>query len=86
MECLHRWRRLHEELLMGGHYPIGWECTECKKFVSNSEITPEGLGGIVLKNSHRLVGPHGGCGNTSDGKVYKEQIIDEDGKLTIVRP
>ena len=84
-ECSHRWRQVHEEFLLGGSFPVGWECVDCKKFVSGDKITPAGLGGVVLKKSARLVGPHGGRGQTSSGKSYKEQIIDEDGKLTIVK-
>lgn len=81
--CDHKWRKVYEEFLLGGSFPVGWECTECMKFVSIGELTPEGLEGKVLKNSARLVAPHGGTSQTSNGKSYKEQIIDEDGNLTI---
>jgi hypothetical protein len=84
MEHTHRWRVVHEEFLMGGTFPVGWECVDCKKFVSEGELTPAGLGGVVLNNAARLIAPHGGYSRTSDGKPYKEQIIDEHGKLTII--
>ena len=84
-KCSHRWRQVHDEFLLGGSFPCGWECVDCNKFVSSNEVTPEGPGGKILKKSARLVGPHGGHGQTSDGKSYKEQIIDENGKLTIIR-
>ena len=85
MTCDHRWREVHEEmLLIGGNTTIGWECLECKEYVDKSKLTPAGLSGVITKQ-HRLVGPHGGRGKCSDGSTYKEQIIDEDGKLTIVR-
>ena len=84
-ECSHRWRQVHEEFLLGGSFPVGWECVDCNKFISINEAMPVGLGGVVLKNAVRLVGPHGGHGQTSDGKPYKEQIVDEDGKLTVIR-
>jgi len=86
MECVqHRWRKLYEAVIVVGHASlVGWECEVCKKHISQDEITPAGIGGIITKNS-RLVGPHGGYGNCSDGSVYKEQIY-ENGKLTIVRP
>ena len=81
----HRWRRLHEQALLGGSFSIGWECSICGEFVSNNELTPTGIEGIVLKKAARLVGPHGGYGTCTDGSAYKEQIINEDGELQIVR-
>ena len=83
-DCAHRWRRRYEQFLLGGAFPTGWECIECKYYVSDSELTPAGLPGEVLEKAMRLVGLHGGRGNTSDGQVYSEQIVDEDGNLTIV--
>ena len=82
--CPHSWMRVHEQALWGGSFPIGYECVGCGKFVDNTELTPAGIGGTLL-NRHKLVGPHGGRGNTADGSIYKYQIIDEDGKLTVVR-
>ncbi len=81
--CNHKWRRVYEEFLLGGSFPVGWECILCDKYVDNNQITPAGLGGIVLENSVKLVGPHGGYGTTSKGNCYKSQIIDGDGNLII---
>lgn len=83
-KCSHRWRRVCEEFLLGGFFPVGWECIDCKKFISSDEITPAGLGGEILKKAARLIGPLGGRGRTSSGKSYKEQVIDENGKLIII--
>ena len=85
MLCSHCWRKVYEEFLLGGLFLIGWECVNCKEFVSCNKITPSGLGGVSLENSARLIGPHGGHGQTSNGESYKEQIIDEQGHLTIVK-
>ena len=85
MAHTHRWRQLHEEFLLGGSFPVGWECVGCSKFVSNNSLTPAGLSGTVLEGAMRLVGPHGGCGTTGDGSQYKEQIVHEDGRLEITR-
>jgi hypothetical protein len=81
----HKWRRLHEEFLLGGSFPIGWECSICKKFVGNSEITPAGLDGIVSEHGARIVGPHGGRGRTSGGESYREQIVDDKGVLHVIK-
>ncbi len=83
--CEHRWRRLQEEAVFGGSFPVGWECVSCGTFVGNQNLTPAGIGGIVLERAARLMGPHGGHGRTSTGRLYKEQIIDETGKLTVVK-
>jgi hypothetical protein len=82
--CSHRWRRVYEEFLLGGSFPTGWECVDCGKSVDNDSITPAGLGGVVLDRAARLVGPHGGYGQRSDGRRYKEQIVDENGVLTVI--
>ena len=84
--CDHRWRKVYEQGIIGITIPSGWECVDCKEYVSMDKLTPAGLPGIILEKSARLVGINGGCGNCSDGSVYKEQIVDEDGELTIVRP
>jgi hypothetical protein len=79
--CNHRWRQVHEEMLIiGGSVPVGWDCMACGKYVSKDELTPEGLGGVVTK-AQRLCGPV----ECSDGSVYQDQIVDEEGVLTIVR-
>lgn len=80
----HRWRKVYEENLFGGPSCIGWECVDCNEYVSINALTPAGLSGTVLEKSARLVGPLGGIGETSSGKRYREQIVDEDGKLTII--
>jgi hypothetical protein len=81
--CNHKWRKVFEEFILCGSFPVGWECTECKEFVSLDSLTPAGLEGTVLKNSARLIAPHGGTSQTSEGNPYKEQIVDEDGNLSI---
>ena len=83
LEHVHRWRKVYEESLIGGAFQTGWECEICREYHSIYDITPDGLQGITLKTAARLVGPHGGRGNTSGGDIYKEQIVDEDGTLTI---
>ena len=75
---------MYEEFLLGGAFPIGWECVECGKYVSKSEITPEGLGGVVLRKAAHLYAPHGAWSYTGSGERYTEQIIDEDGNLEII--
>ena len=84
-EHTHRWRRLYEEFLLGGAFQVGYECIDCPEYVPNESLTPDGLPGTFLKKAMRLVGPHGGWGQTSEGMPYKEQIVDENGNLTIVR-
>ena len=83
--CKHNWRRVYEQFLLGGAFPVGWECVDCGEYKGNEQMTPAGLGGRVIPNAARLMGPHGGRGETSTGETFKEQIIGEDGKLTIVK-
>ena len=85
MSCNHEWRQIHEEALIGGHFPTGWECRLCKEYVSHDKLTPAGLAGTVTKE-HILIGPNGGCGTCSDNTVYSRQILHEDGTLTVERP
>uniref|UniRef100_A0A6M3K1W8 Uncharacterized protein n=1 Tax=viral metagenome TaxID=1070528 RepID=A0A6M3K1W8_9ZZZZ len=85
-DCNHRWRKIYEEGLVGPPFPSGFECIDCDEYVAMSDLTPAGIGGTVLEKACRLVGPHGGCGNCSDGTTYKEQIVDEQGNLIIIRP
>ena len=82
----HKWRRVFEQCFIGPPFQTGWECTECREFHHIADMKPSGLPGITLEKASRLVGPHGGHGNCKDGSVYKEQLVDEDGKLTIIRP
>ena len=83
MACSHKWQRQYEEFLLGGMFPIGWKCVVCGEWKDQSEITPSGLQGEVLKSA-KLIGPHGCVSSTSDGRLYKEQIIHEDGSLEII--
>ena len=83
MDCEHQWRQVYEEFLMGGMFPDGWECLRCGKFVSQNAVPPTGLGGVIVEGA-KLVGPHGGQGNTSDGRRYKEQIVHPDGRLEVI--
>lgn len=83
--CNHRWMKVYEESILGGSFSVGWECEYCHEYVDNSKVTPAGLGGTI-GGKNKLRGPHGGRGNTADGRVYKYQIIHEDGTLEIVRP
>ena len=83
--CEHEWIKVHEQLIIGGSFPIGWQCSGCNKFVSISAITPAGLAGHTT-GKHKLVGIHGGNGNCADGSIYKEQILHEDGRLEIIWP
>ena len=61
MTHTHRWHKVYEEALLGGYFPIGWECTECGKYVEQHKIGPAGLPGETTKGA-KLIGP---CGSTS---------------------
>ncbi len=81
----HRWAKLYEDSIIGiGPSLVAYTCVDCKKTIGCHELTPMGIGG-TLTDEVNLVGPHGGCGNCSDGSVYKRQIF-KDGKLEIIRP
>lgn len=84
-ETTHRWRAVYEEAVFGGSFLVGWECIETGEFISQSELTPGSVHGVVAPGEARLVGPHGGHGTCSDGSLYKEQIVDGQGNITIVR-
>jgi hypothetical protein len=84
MTCDHSWDKIHEESIIGGHYPVAWECSKCKKWVEIGAVPVTGLGGHE-SGVNILVGPHGGYGNCSDGSVYKRQIAYPDGRLEVVR-
>jgi hypothetical protein len=77
MNCEHEWRKVHEQAIFGGSFAVGWECRKCNKYIANSDLTPNGLPGKLLKQ-HRLVGAHGGGIATSSGKTCKSQIYDEE--------
>ncbi len=64
---------------------MGWECIECTEFKGDHDLTSAGLPGQVVGGA-KLVAPHGGVSKTSSGKLYKEQIVDENGNLTIIGP
>lgn len=78
--CNHKWRKVYESTILGMTIPIAWDCIECKAYILQDELTPIGLGGVITK-AQRLCGP----GECSDGSRYKEQIVDENGVLTIIR-
>jgi hypothetical protein len=80
---IHRWRKLHEQFLLGGSFPIGYECLDCGKFVGINDIPIHGIGGVDTKEQ-RVVGPHGAHVTKSDGSTCKEQILHADGTLEIV--
>lgn len=83
-DCIHLWQKIHEEFVLGGSFPVGYQCKNCGKYVSISDVPISGLGG---KDSGEQVlrGPHGCAGHTSDGKSYKRQTIYRDGRLEIER-
>jgi hypothetical protein len=83
--CEHIWRRVYEEFLLGGTFPVGWECKRCGEFIEQGKVTPAGLSGQVLHQEGRLIGPHGARGQCADGSSYKEQIVDSEGTLHIIR-
>ena len=79
MSCNHVWRKLYEELVIGGTALIGYECKVCGEFVPLNKLTPAGLSGRFAEFEARLVPANGGVGKTSHGTFYKEQIVDEHG-------
>lgn len=81
---IHEWRKIHEQVLLGGAFPVGYKCRTCGEFVSINSIPVTGLGGIDT-NEHELYGPHGGLGQCSDGSTFKSQFVSSDGILTIKR-
>jgi hypothetical protein len=85
MSCHHLWRRVYEEFLLGGSFPIGWECKKCGEFLPQHKVTPEGVPGGVEEGEAKLIAPHGGVGQCADGSPYKEQIVDAHGNLFIRR-
>lgn len=83
MTHVHKWQRIYEESLIGGTFPIGYQCKECGAFVNQSDMTPEGIGGVTTGETV-LIGPHGCKSKTSGGKDYSKQIIYPDGRLEII--
>jgi len=85
LEHQHEWREVSEESIIGGNYPVAFECRICQKWVENSEVDPIArIGGRLIKE-YVLVGINGGPGNCRDGSIYKRQILHEDGRLEIIR-
>jgi hypothetical protein len=83
----HEWRTVYEQGIVGGNYVVAFECRICLKWVEESKVDPiSGIGGKLIEKEAVLVGINGGCGNCSDGSVYKRQIMHENGVLEIVRP
>ena len=80
---MHRYRKVYEEALFGGAFPVGWECIDCGHFVPQQGITPAGLDGITVGGAI-LIGPHRCKGLTSSGETYSKQVIDENGNLTVI--
>jgi hypothetical protein len=70
-DCNHRWRKVLEQCHVGPAYTTGWECVDCEKSVNNCDVTPEGLGGSVLKKAYRVTLRHS----------TKEKIVDENGVI-----
>lgn len=83
MECNHKWEQLHEQFILGGHFPVGFRCVLCAKHVNQNQLTPAGLSGEML-GQHRLIGVHGSRIQRADGSVCQEQVITRDGKLHIL--
>jgi hypothetical protein len=73
--CDHVWRRVNEEFLLGGYFPVGWRCEICNRFVSINKMEP-GISGTI-SNKEELVGIHGDYINTASGKKCRKQIIDK---------
>jgi hypothetical protein len=83
--CEHTWRKTFEEAIFGGFwFPTGYICTKCNKFVSQHELTPEGISGFATGEAE-ITGPHGGKGYTSTGEIYSKQIRYRDGTLEIIK-
>lgn len=82
--CAHQWQRVHEEFVLGGTVPIGYQCRVCNKFVNQSDVPITGLPGRDT-GEQVLIGHHGTHGTCRDGSHYKKQIIHTDGTLEVIR-
>jgi len=84
--CDHVWREVHEAtLILGGHHRVGYMCIKCGEWISQNNVKPGSVSG-TMSDEVVLYGPHGGCGQCSDGSTYKRQIYNrKTGKLTIER-
>ena len=74
--CEHVWVKIHEQAIIGGLFPIGWQCERCNRFVGVHDLTPDGLSGTVSRK-HKLCGVHGGAVVSGSGRKSKYQIYDE---------
>lgn len=84
-EHTHEWMKVNEQGLIGGYFPVGWECVACGEWRGNGtdawELTKSG----AQSSKQKLVGPHGGWIQTDTGKKCKAQIYDATTKeLTYV--
>ena len=80
-----RFRKVKEEHLIGGTFTVGYESLDDDEFIPVHQAERL-VGDTVIVKGAKLVAPCGGTGVCSDGTLYKEQIIDESGKLHITRP
>jgi hypothetical protein len=80
--CPHLWQHIYEEALIGGAFPIGWQCKRCNAFVDQTKVGVIGLPGAD-SGEVVLIGPHGCTSQTSAGKPYKRQTLYPDGRLVI---
>jgi len=81
MICNHVWIKVHEQFLLGGSFPIGWECSLCRLFIFNDELTPIGLSGSISGKS-KLIGVHGCKVISASGRISSYQLLDENNNLT----
>jgi hypothetical protein len=80
--CNHVWRQVNEQSLLGGYFPIGYQCELCGQWISQYELNPAGLGG-ALSPRVELVGACGGYIDTKSGHSTKRQVYDRStGKLS----
>ena len=81
--CNHEWRRVHEQSIIGGSFPIGWKCRKCGEYMDASALTPAGLPGTVV-NEHELVGINGARVRNGSGGTCSRQIVHENGELEYI--
>lgn len=75
-EHTHEWTRVHEQSLLGGSFPVGWECEGCRTYLLDSQVTPERLQGIQTTR-HKLIGIGGGRIISLSGRDSRVQVYDE---------
>jgi hypothetical protein len=76
--CEHVWRRVNEQSLFGGYFPVGWRCEKCDEYLSLSEMIPGTRG--TMSHKEELVGAHGGYIDSASGKTSRRQVINRDTK------